>query len=56
MAYKVVKQKHFATKKYVFRIVNTGAKKTQVFGVNKYFDTEKQAKEYLSKGSYNKNF
>jgi len=54
MAYKVVKQKHFSSKKIIFRIVNTGG--SQVFGVNKNFNTEKQARDYMDKGMHNRRF
>ena len=56
MAYKVVKRKHFSSNKYIFRVVNTGVNGAKVFGINKSFNTEKQAKDYMNKGSYNKRF
>lgn len=56
MAYKVVKRKHFFMNKFIFRIVNTGANGSKTFGVNKNFDTEKQAREYMEKGMYNRRF
>lgn len=56
MAYKVVKRKDFSSNKFIFRVVNTGANGVQVFGVNKNFNTEKQAHDYMSKGSYNRKF
>lgn len=56
MAYKVVKRKHFSGNKFIFRVVNTGSKGAQMFGVNKTFDTEKEAEAYMNKGSYNRRF
>lgn len=56
MAYKVIKLKHYFGNKFIFRIVNAGAKGVHMFGVNKNFDTEQEAEEYLRKGSHNRRF
>lgn len=56
MAYKVIKRKHYFGDKFIFRIVNIGIKGVQMFGVNKNFDTEKEAEEYMKKGLYKGNF
>jgi len=56
MAYKVVKRKHFSSKKFIFRVVNTRVNGAKLFGVNKNFDTEKEAEDYMNKGPYNRRF
>lgn len=56
MAYKIIKIKHYFSNKFVYRIVNTGVKGVHMFGVNKSFDTEKEAEEHMRKSSYSRNF
>lgn len=56
MVYKIIKRKHCISKKFIYMIVNTGIKGVQMFGVNKNFNTEKEAKEYMRKSLYSRKF
>jgi hypothetical protein len=56
MAYKIIKIRHFLGNKFIYRIVNMGAKGNHIFGVNKNFDTAREAGEHMRKGSYSRNF
>jgi len=56
MGYKVVKLRHFSGKRFIFRIVNTGANGSQMFGVNKSFDTGREAESFMHKGLFRGRF
>ena len=56
MAYKVVKIRHYLGNKFVYKIVNTGVKGAYTFGVNKSFDTAREAEEHIRKGVYGRGF
>jgi len=56
MAYKIVKIRHYLGSKFIYRIVNTGVKGAHTFGVNRSFDTLKEAEEHMRKGLYSGNF
>ena len=56
MVYKIVKIRHYLGNKFIYRIVNTGVKGAHTFGVNKNFDTAREAGEHMRKGLYCRNF